>query len=312
MKVNFSELSTEKPKADRKQLVFLISQGEGNNMIGRLTGHLNIKGVRRIGRLLSHDAGKALCKRILSTAANIDVKAALLMSKLEKKVDVTQSPEGRKMLAGDWYTFSDPVLTQARDRAKILYGAYNRTGAWQQEARKQILEKLLGGVGQGVSIRPPFHCDYGFNTYLGAQVDINFACVILDCGEVIIGDKTLIGPNVQIYTVGHPKDPFKRTTGIERAWQIRIGNNVWIGGDVDILSGVRIGDNAIIGVGSVLTTGVRIGENTIIGAGSVVATKVTIGENTHIGAGSVVTKDIPANVVAVGNPCEVIKDLRKT
>lgn len=241
-------------------------------MISRITGHFNIKSVRRIGRLLSHDTGKALCKRILSAAANIDVKAALLMSKLEKEVDITQSPEGRKMVAGDWYKFSDPLLTQARDRAEILYGAYNRTRAWQQEARKQILEKLLGGVGQGVSIRPPFHCDYGRNIYLGDDVDINFGCIILDCGEVRIGDKTLIGPNVQIYTVGHPKDPFKRATGIERAWQIRIGNNVWIGGAVDILPGVRIGNNAIIG------------------------------------AGSVVTKDIPANVVAVGNPCKVIKD----
>lgn len=230
--------------------------------------HSSITDVRRIVRY----AGEILCKHVSSAAANVDVKAALLMSK--NKVDVTQSPEGRKMLVGEWYKFSDPLLTQARDRAEILYGAYNRTRAWQQEARQQILENLLGSVGQGASIRPPFHCDYGFNIYLGNGVDINFGCVILDCGKVSIGEKTLIGPDVQIYTVEHPDVSLDRAKGVEKTRPINIGKNVWISGGVIILPGVTIGDNAIIG------------------------------------AGSVVTKNIEANILAMGVPCRPVKKIK--
>jgi len=168
----------ETSETGKRRFVFVSRGAVINNMISRLGNYPHLKS----GYLIGQKVGKALCARVLSAAANLDVKAALLMSKLGKEIDVRQSAEGRKMLDEKWYTFSDPLLTQARDRAEALYSVYNRTGAWQQEARKQILEMLLGSVGQGASIRPPFHCDYGRNIYLGTGVDINFGCVILDCG----------------------------------------------------------------------------------------------------------------------------------
>jgi maltose O-acetyltransferase len=133
------------------------------------------------------------------------------------------------------------------------------------------LQELLGAVGEKPVITPPFHCDYGSNIFLGDRVYMNYGCVILDCNTVHIGDDTMFAPYVQVYAAYHPIDPTVRLSGRELAAPIRIGKNVWVGGGVIICPGV------------------------------------TIGDNTTIGAGSVVTKDIPANVVAVGNPCRVLR-----
>jgi maltose O-acetyltransferase len=123
---------------------------------------------------------------------------------------------------------------------------------------KLLLERLAA-VGEGAVIRPPFHCDYGVNIILGAGVFLNFNCVILDVVEVTIGDKTQIGPGVQILTADHPRDAAGRASGLEFGRPIHTGRNVWIGGGAMILPGVTIGDDALIGAGSVVTRGVPAG-----------------------------------------------------
>ncbi len=148
-----------------------------------------------------------------------------------------------------------------------LLRRYNQTTEEEWENRTQILQELFGSVGESPSILPPFHCDYGSNIHVGNRFYMNYGCVILDCNTVHIGSDVLCAPYVQIYTAYHPTDPAVRLTGRELAAPIVIGNNVWIGG------------------------------------GAIICPGVTIGDNTTIGAGSVVVKDIPANVIAVGNPC---------
>jgi maltose O-acetyltransferase len=133
-----------------------------------------------------------------------------------------------------------------------------------------LLAEQFGAVGEGAVIRPPFHCDYGYNIHLGKDVFLNFNCVILDVVKVTIGDGTQIGPAVQIYTADHPRDPAQRKAGLETGRPVSIGRNVWIGGGAIILPGVTIGDDAVIG------------------------------------AGSVVTRDVPAGATAVGNPARVL------
>ena len=130
--------------------------------------------------------------------------------------------------------------------------------------RRQLLSERLAEIGEGAVIRPPFHCDYGFNIRIGSKVFLNFNCVILDVVEVVIGDGTQIGPAVQIYSADHPRDPSQRREGLEFGRPVRIGRNVWIGGGAIILPGLIIGDNAIIGAGSVLTRDVREGA-TVVG-----------------------------------------------
>jgi maltose O-acetyltransferase len=141
-------------------------------------------------------------------------------------------------------------------------------GAPTSERRELLLERLAA-VGEGAVIRSPFHCDYGFNIRLGTGVFLNFNCVILDVVEVAIGDKTQIGPGVQILTADHPRDAARRASGLEFGRPVHIGRNVWIGGGTIILPGVTIGDDALIG------------------------------------AGSVVTRDVPAGATAFGNPARV-------
>jgi len=184
-----------------------------------------------------------------------------------------EKTEKQKMLAGELYLAEDPELVADSRRASRLLQRYNSTIADQQQQRQQILQELLGNVGEKISIVPPFYCDYGSNIYVGNNLFMNYGCVILDCNLVEIGDNVLCAPYVQIYAAYHPVEPEIRLTGRELAAPIKIGNNVWIGG------------NAIICPG------------------------VTIGDNTTIGAGSVVVKDIPANVVAAGNPCRIIRYL---
>lgn len=181
--------------------------------------------------------------------------------------------EREKMLAGEVYSYVDEELVWARDQARLLTKAFN-----DAESEKQglvHLHQLLATLGEGSSIQAPFRCDYGDLISIGKDCYINFGCVILDCNHVKIGDYVLIGPNTQIYAVGHPLDPILRRqkTGVSKP--ITIADGVWIGG------------------------------------GSMICAGVSIGENTVVGAGSVVNKSLPANVIAVGNPCRVLRTLEE-
>jgi maltose O-acetyltransferase len=180
--------------------------------------------------------------------------------------------EREKMLGGELYDPFDPELVAARILARDLCQDLNATRESDQEKRRSLLRELFGEGGDSVWMQPPFYCDYGKNIRLGQRVFFNFNCVVLDVCQVTIGDFTLFGPAVQIYTATHPLDAELRRRQ-EFAKPIEIGSDVWVGG------------------------------------GAVICPGVTIGSKTVIGAGSVVTKDIPAGVVAAGNPCRIIRDL---
>ena len=177
-----------------------------------------------------------------------------------------------KMLAGELYDPLDPELVAARNRARDLCMDLNATREAQQTERRRILQALLGAGGDDVWMQPPFYCDYGFNILLGSKCFFNFNCVVLDVCTVRVGDYTLFGPAVQIYTATHPLEPQLRRTQ-EFAKPIEIGSDVWVGGAAVILPGVSIGSRAVIG------------------------------------AGSVVSRDVPEGVFAAGNPCRVIRQL---
>jgi maltose O-acetyltransferase len=181
--------------------------------------------------------------------------------------------EKQKMLAGELYRGSDRELVAERQNARRLTRLYNSTTEQETQRRVQILRELFGTVGSSIDIEPPFYCDYGYNIHAGDGFYMNFGCVILDCCPVHIGNNVLCAPSVQIYTATHPTDPEVRLSGLEYAAPVHIGNNVWIGGGAIICPGVKIGDH------------------------------------TTIAAGSVVVKDIPARVVAGGNPCRIIRGL---
>ena len=180
------------------------------------------------------------------------------------------STEREKMLRGELYDPADPELVRARDRARDLCQDLNATREAQVEERRRILRELFGRGGDTVWMQPPFFCDYGANIELDERVFFNFNCVVLDVARVVVGDYTLFGPAVQIYTATHPLDAQLRRRQ-EFAVPIEIGSDVWVGGGTIICPGVRIGSRAVIG------------------------------------AGSVVTKNIPDEVVAAGNPCRVIR-----
>jgi len=182
--------------------------------------------------------------------------------------------EKEKMLAGELYDAQDPQLLAERLRTQGLLQALNAAPAEQPAERAHLLRALLPHAGPAPAVTPPFYCDYGTNITLGDQVFFNFNCTILDVAAVTIGPRTLFGPGVQVYTATHPLDYQERASGLEYAKPIRIGEDVWVGG------------------GAILCPGVSIGDRTVIGAGSVV------------------TKDIPADVLAAGNPCRVIRVLR--
>jgi maltose O-acetyltransferase len=184
-----------------------------------------------------------------------------------------QKTEKQKMLAGELYLASDPELAAEMLQAASAVRVYNTSEVGDRPTRTKILQALFGSIGSNPIVVPPFHCDYGNNIHAGDNLYMNYGCVILDCNRVHIGDNLLCGPYVQIYTASHPLDPTERLTGRELSAPITIGNNVWIGG------------------------------------GAIICPGVTIGDNTTIGAGSVVVKDIPANVLAVGNPCRVVRSL---
>lgn len=180
--------------------------------------------------------------------------------------------EKEKMLAGELYRLSDgPELLEELARAKEMCYAYNQLLPSKKEERKQILKELLGKVGEHYLIEQPFHCDYGSHITIGENFYANYNLTILDVNPVTFGENVLIGPNCSFFAAGHPLEPELRKAGWEFGKPIQVGNNVWFGGNVTVLPGVTIGDNAVIG------------------------------------AGSVVTKDIPADCVAVGNPCRVMR-----
>lgn len=181
--------------------------------------------------------------------------------------------EKEKMLNQEYYLNWDKELEKERERAKDLLFDFNHTRPSEGTKRSQIIKQLFYSVGENVWIEPPFSCDYGYNITVGDNFYANTNCTILDCAKVTIGNHVLLGPNVGLYTPNHAIDVNERNVGYEQSLPITIGDNVWIGGSVTILPGV------------------------------------TIGENTIIGAGSVVTKDIPANVIAAGVPCRVIRPI---
>lgn len=177
-----------------------------------------------------------------------------------------------RMLAGDLYITDEAILAD-QVGAQRLMTAYNSTLPHESEVRRELLEQLLGGVGEATEIRPPFYVDYGDRITIGARVFANFGLTALDVAAITIGDDVQIGPHVQLLTPTHPLEPGPRRDKWESAAPITIGDNVWLGGGVVVLPGV------------------------------------TIGADTVVGAGSVVTKDLPRGVVAVGNPARVVRTL---
>lgn len=167
--------------------------------------------------------------------------------------------EKQKMLAGELYR-PDEELGADQAAAKAWMARYNAALAAPLSERYALLRERLRHVGKDAVIRPPFFCDYGYNISLGDGVFLNFNCVILDVVEVVIGDRTQIGPAVQIYAADHPRDAETRRTGLEFGRPVRIGSDVWIGGGAILLPGVSVGDGAVIGAGSVVTRDVAAGQ----------------------------------------------------
>jgi maltose O-acetyltransferase len=178
-----------------------------------------------------------------------------------------------RMLAGDLYVADDPELARDALRAAELTKAFNDSAASDAAARRRILGELLGAIGEGSEIRPPFRCDYGFHLRIGARTFVNFGLVALDVAPIVIGDDVQIGPYVQLLTPTHPLEPEARRAKWEAAEPIAIGDNAWLGGGVIVCPGV------------------------------------TIGADTIVGAGAVVTRDLPAGVLAVGTPARVVRAL---
>ena len=167
----------------------------------------------------------------------------------------------------------DQELVTDREQAKEALYHYNHLHPAKVDERKLVIRNLLSKTGHEFTVEPPFYCDYGYNIEIGENFFSNMNFVVLDGAKVTIGSNVFIAPNVGIYTAGHPFDVEQRNEGLEYAYPVTVGNNVWIGAGVHILPGVSIGDNTVIG------------------------------------AGSIVSKDIPANVLAAGNPCSVIREI---
>ena len=167
--------------------------------------------------------------------------------------------EKQKMLAGDLYDPADPEIQADQAATRAWLARYNANPAASRAKRRLLLAERFAAVGEGAVVRPPFFCDYGYNISLGAGCFLNFNCVILDVCAVVIGEKTQIGPAVQLVAADHPREEHLRDAGVEFARPIRIGRNVWIGAGTVVLPGVSIGDGAIIGAGSIVTRDVPAG-----------------------------------------------------
>jgi maltose O-acetyltransferase len=178
-----------------------------------------------------------------------------------------------RMLRGELYRSDDPELQADHRRARLLVERFNASGVDEGPERRRLLEELLGHIGEDADIKPPFQCDYGYLISVGAGTFVNYGAVFLDCASITIGADAQIATNVQLLTATHPLDPGPRREKWESAEPIAIGDNVWLGG------------------------------------GAIVCPGVTIGEDTVVGAGSVVLEDLPAGVLAVGNPCRVVRSL---
>lgn len=176
-----------------------------------------------------------------------------------------------RLVSGDTYAIGDSYMATLMDRAKALCERFNATPQSAPDRHLALLRQLFGSVGDRPQVLVPFHCDYGRHIHVGDRFYANHGCVFLDCATITFGDDCFLGPHVQVYTPHHPLDPHERAKGHETAHPVTVGDRVWIGGNAVILPGV------------------------------------SIGSDTTIGAGSVVTKDIPAGVVAAGNPCRVIR-----
>ena len=182
--------------------------------------------------------------------------------------------EKDKMLNGELYdAFFDKELADDRMMAKCLCHKYNSLSPDKLLERKSLLKQLLGKTKENFYIEQNFWCDYGYNIEIGENFYANHDCVMLDPAKIIFGDNVFVAPQCGFYTAGHPINADERNSGLEYAYPIIVGNNVWFGAHVSVMPGVTIGDNVVIG------------------------------------AGSVVTKDIPSNVVAVGNPCKVLREI---
>ena len=167
------------------------------------------------------------------------------------------------MLSGDWYLADDPELRAMAERRLEVLATVNDPAA-DASVVEASLAGLLGQIGEGAVIRPPFHCDYGSHLTLGRNVFVNFGGIMLDCAPITIGDDTQIATGVQLLTPDHPRDPARRRAGWERALPITIGENVWIGGGAIVGPGVTIGDDAIVGAGAVVINDVPAGA-TVVG-----------------------------------------------
>ena len=180
---------------------------------------------------------------------------------------------GRQLQKAGYLYPVDEGLWQMHNRCKSITRRLNATLETEREKRKEIVKELFARAGEGAYIEPPFRCDFGINTRVGKHFYCNYDCVFLDCGDITIGDNVMLGPKVALYAVNHPLDPVVRATDYNYPEPITIGHDVWIGGSTVVCPGVTIGSNVVIG------------------------------------AGSVVTKNIPNNVVAVGNPCRVLRNI---
>lgn len=178
-----------------------------------------------------------------------------------------------RMLAGDPYIADDPENSRIEERARHLSAAYHRAVLEGSDEARRLLGELIGDLGVDVVIRPPLYVDYGERIRIGDRSWVNFNLVALDVAPITIGADCLLGPNVQLLTPTHPIDPVLRRAGVEGGEPITLGDNVWLGGGVIVCPGVTIGDDTVVG------------------------------------AGSVVTRDLPAGVVAVGNPARVVRSV---
>ena len=186
---------------------------------------------------------------------------------------MTLEQQLEKIKSGKMYNDLTEELIQARADAVALTNQYNQSYGQPPQEREKILRQLLGAMGEDVFFEPSFRCEFGYNIKIGNHFYANFDCVMLDPGGIEIGDNVLFGPRVSIYTARHAFDAKERGAGACFAKKVKIGNNVWVGGGVHMDHGITIGDNTVIG------------------------------------AGSVITRDIPANVVAAGAPCRVIREI---